>query len=611
MFKNKLTEKQNLIASGIICCITPILCYLMVECANSGWSCLFVEGAGLSLDMHALNLLVYALFTLFILCISASFRIASIVSYAFFLLLGAAQHYVCIFRGMGFVASDFYSASAAREVATGYNFMPDKGMWLAIAIGVVGIVISSLFPGKFASGKKARIALLAGAVATAGVFYGMFFCLPQTRDMKVKLYRPQETYTKNGSMLTFVRSFRYLVIDKPVGYSPEAAQEIANRYKKAEPAKKISAKEKPNLILIMNESLCDVADLSGGKIKTNKDVLPVIHGLKDNTVKATLHEERRGGGTAIMEFETLTGCTNAFFPIGTMAYQTIIKTPTPSLASQLKAAGYGGIIASHPHSPNGYNRVNAYPLLGFNEFISIDDFLNDGFDDRYGKYISDKSAYDEIIAEYEAHKASSNSPFFEFQVTMQNHAPYNKPDTHDIKITSKKYYDAEVEGYLNYAHESDKEIGRLIEYFKKTDDPTLVVVFGDHAPRFDTSYYQKILGATSESDMNEIGFQETPMIMWANYDIKSEDLGDTSDNYTTAKIIDLLGLEKTGFQRYLQDLQETIPMINSLGCWTSTDKECLMENYRASDKNEPLNEYNILIYNNLIDTKHRIKGFFE
>lgn len=609
--KHKLSDKQNLLISGILCAITPVLCYIMVECANSGWSCLFVEGAGLSIDMHVLNLMVYVFFTAFVLLVSASFRIASIVSYAFFLLLGAAQHYVCIFRGMGFVASDFYSVSAAKEVATGYDFTPDKGMWLAITIGIAGIIVASLFKGKIVCGKKQRITFAAGTLVVCGLFYGMFFCLPQTKNMKVKLYKPQETYLKNGSMLTFVRSFRYLVIDKPEGYSAEKAQEIADRYSKPLAPERISASETPNLIVIMNESLCDVEDLCGGALTTNKDVLPVIHGLKENTVKATLHEERRGGGTSIMEFEMLTGCTNAFFPIGTMAYQTVIRTDTPSLPRQLEKAGYGGIIASHPHSPKGYNRETAYSYLGFKEFRSKADFVAAGHDQKYGKYISDRAAYDEIIEEYEEHIAKSDKPFFGFQVTMQNHAPYDSAETDDIKITSKDTYDESVEQYLNYAHESDKRIGELIEYFKNTDDPTLIVIFGDHAPRFDTSYYQKMLGIEGElQDFQELQFQKTPMIMWANYEIKSENLGDSSDNYISAKIIDLLGLEKTGFQRYLQDLQKNIPMINSLG-YMCGDKLSPVDDKRYPRLFETVNEYNILIYNMLIDTDNRIEGFFE
>lgn len=610
--KNRLSEKTNLIASFIVCAVTPFICYALVECANSGWSCLFVEGAGLSLKMHLLNGMIYVFFELFIFGLTSSLRVSSIASYVFFGLLGAAQHYICLFRGMGFVASDFYSISAAKEVAAAYDFNPDYWMFISLSLVLLGVIMSISFSGKLKTSKKSRLIFLLIAVMSATGFYITYFKLPFTRDMKVKLYKPQETYTKKGSMFTFVRSFRYLVIDKPEGYSPERAQEIADKYSSIEQAdNNISVDETPNLILIMNESLCDVEDLGNGKIKLNQDGLPVIHGLKEDTIKATLFEERRGGGTSIMEFEALTGCTNAFFPIGTMAYQTVIKTDTPSLASQLAGDGYQGVIASHPHSGKGYNRTAAYPLLGFKEMKFKPDFISAGHNKKYGRYISDAAAYEEIIEEFEASTNKTDEPFFAFQVTMQNHAPYDSAKTDDIKIVSKDTYNESVEQYLNYAYTSDKEIGNLIDYFKTVEDPTLLVVFGDHAPRFDTSYYKQVLGIEDElTDEQEMNFQKTPMIMWANYDIKEENLGNMSDNYISMKIIELLGIEETGYQKYLRELQKKIPVINSLGYWGNDGNY-----YAIDDKESPFYEdvleYNILVYNELVDVKNTVKDFFN
>ena len=610
-WKNNLSDKANLIAAAIVCCITPFICYALVECANSNWSCLFVEGAGLSIRMHFLNGMIYVFFLLFVLGITASLRISAVVTYVFFGFLGAAQYYVCMFRGQGFVASDLASISAAEGVAGAYDFNPDFWMFVSISLTLFGIILGCRFRGKLVSGAKKRIVFLAGSIIVAGAFVGTYFFLPFTKNMKVKLYKPQETYVQKGSMMTFVRSFRYLIIDKPEGYSVEAVEKIAARYSDDTRATKINADEQPNLILVMNESLCDVNDLSGGAITTNIDNLPVIHNLKENTVKATLHEERRGGGTAIMEYEMLTGDTNGFYPIGTIAYQTVIKDSTPSLASQLAANGYEGLIASHPHLPKGYNRINAYPAMGFTEFRSRDDFIGAGNDDRYGRYISDESSYAEIIDEFEEHAKASDNPFFAFQVTMQNHSPYDSAETDDVKITSKDTYDEFVEQYMNYAYTSDKATGELINYFKKVDDPTLVVVFGDHAPRFETTYYQKLLGTTEAlTDEQEMLFQKTPLIMWANYDINEEDLGDTSDNYIAARIVQLLGVKQTGYQRFLQDLQQDVPVINSLGY---SDKDG--NYYSIDDKSSPyfdrINEYNMLIYNKMVDTKHTVKGFFN
>ncbi len=54
-----------------------------------------------------------------------------------------------------------------------------------------------------------------------------------------------------------------------------------------------------------------------------------------------------GGMTANIEFEALTGFSNAFLPAGSIPYQQYVRTPTPSLATFLKSEGYEA-RAIHP-----------------------------------------------------------------------------------------------------------------------------------------------------------------------------------------------------------------------------------------------------------------------
>ena len=54
------------------------------------------------------------------------------------------------------------------------------------------------------------------------------------------------------------------------------------------PKKKI-----PNIIVIMNESLSDLATLYN--LNISEDNMPFIHSLKDNTIKANVHSSSLGG----------------------------------------------------------------------------------------------------------------------------------------------------------------------------------------------------------------------------------------------------------------------------------------------------------------------------
>ena len=54
---------------------------------------------------------------------------------------------------------------------------------------------------------------------------------------------------------------------------------------------------------------------------------------------------------------------------------------------------------------------------------------------------------------------------------------------------------------------------KLVEYIKKCDEPTILVMFGDHIPSLSNySVYRK-------SNYTDLQYHETPYIMYANYDM--------------------------------------------------------------------------------------------
>ena len=269
------------------------------------------------------------------------------------------------------------------------------------------------------------------------------------------------------------------------------------------------------------------------------------------------------------------------------------------------------MIASHPHTATNYNRDDAYPLLGFRETRFREDFDAAGNNQLYGNYISDKAAFQELIDEFETCHRESDAPFFAFQVTMQNHAPYVAAESREVRITNPAFKSEKVEQYMNYAQASDKAFGELVEYFQKVDDPTLIVLWGDHAPRFPKSYFKKLMNVEGGfSDEQEMYYNKTPFVMWANYKIEGKDLGDMTNNYLSSYIIDMLGLNETGYQRFLKDLHEEIPQINSIGYIDRNGKYYSLED-ESSPYYDRIQEYRILEYNCLVDTEHRLDGFFD
>ena len=112
--------------------------------------------------------------------------------------------------------------------------------------------------------------------------------------------------------------------------------------------------KKPDIILIMNESLADFSLV--GDVNYNRDPFEYIHNMKENTIKGIDYVSVFGAGTSNSEFEAMTGNTMSFFPSGCNVYQQFMHETTYSLPSYLKSLGYR-CDAVHPSSGNNWNRI--------------------------------------------------------------------------------------------------------------------------------------------------------------------------------------------------------------------------------------------------------------
>ena len=361
----------------------------------------------------------------------------------------------------------------------------------------------------------------------------------------------------------------------------------------------------------MNESFSDLAAL--GEMQTNRDYLAFYHSLEENTVKGWMDPSIFGGSTADTEFECLTSFTMRFLPLQSVPYKTLIKGNLPSLTESLKAMGYEGNIAFHPGMRDSYNREEVYPLLGFDEHIAIDDLPEDA--EKIRAYTSDSYDYKVVEQEYEKHKASgSEAPFYLFNVTIQNHGGYLLEDglvDEGIEILEddKKYEDAVQ--FLNLMKLSDEALEELINYFSKVDEPTVIVLFGDHQPRVDASFYDSF--NEQHKGMSEIESESrrylTPFMIWANYDIEEESGVELSANYISPYLLQKLKLPLTGFDKYLLDLRKELPVITEI-CYKDA-KGNVYDPEESSKWDGKLNEYAIVQYNGLVDLNNRLDEFFN
>ena len=382
-------------------------------------------------------------------------------------------------------------------------------------------------------------------------------------------------------------------------------EEIAEKY--ISDTVEEDADDRPNVIAIMNEAFSDLQ--IDGELAVSEDYMPFVRNLKEDTVKGDLYVSIFGGNTANSEYEFLTGSAMAFMPYRAIPYNTYIKEKSPSITWNFRQMGYAGNYAVHPYTRSAWSRDEVYPLLGFEEYFSGGNFE----DAQYLRnFISDQSTYEYIIQKYEETREQSDDPFYTFSVTVQNHSGYQEAqgliDT-NITITDSAVYDEQAEQYINLMKISDDAFKDLVEYFSDVDEPTVIVMFGDHQPSLPGTFYEKLFQKDSEDyELQDVVDRYTvPYVIWANYDIEEEEV-DMSSNYLSAYLMKVLDVEMTGYQKFLLDLLDKVPLVTANAY--RGDDGILHELDEKSEYTELLNDYKIIQYNNLFDSKNRVDEFF-
>ena len=170
-----------------------------------------------------------------------------------------------------------------------------------------------------------------------------------------------------------------------------------------------------------------------------------------------------------------------------------------------------------------------------------------------------------------------------------------------------------VDQYLSLLRQSDSALEYLIGYFSQVEEPTMILVFGDHQPQVVTNFYDEVLGG----DFEKVDIataqqrQEVPFLLWANYDIPEAEGVTTSLNYLAALLMETAGLPLTEYQQFLLRLHETVPALNSVG-YMDTDGTWQAKRSALSEAAQTgLLQYESLQYNLLFDSEEdRLPDFF-
>lgn len=596
--KIKIGKWLNFIISVVFSGFLVIENYVMLQ---------FSQGYEFILEKRYIfcNLLVVFMIFIVVFAITNSFKASIITMNIVNIVMALANYYLVQFRNTGFLAVDILNIKTAANVAGGYTYETTYEVFLLV-ISSIGICFLATKLGKNTVIKKYfRIAPIALAIITFAIVVNLSCSDNYAKVLKVKYFRPQETFTQKGMYITFARSINDLFVEEPDGYSAEKVKQLAKQYSGSKAT--ISDDKKPNIIMIMDEAFTDFMSFSD--IPISEDNVPFFHSLKKNTLSGQLFVSVFGGGTASTEFEALTSNSMAYIPNGITAYTTYINSPMSSLATTLEAQGYGGMLAMHPFIGNGYKRDKVYPLLGFDRFITRDDFSDDT--EIFARHISDNANMDKIISEYENYRKNNDKPFFMFNVTMQNHSPFAAAGvSEDIKVD----YDIEapeMAQYINIVKKSDEALEKLVKYFESLDEPTMIVFFGDHQPKLENEFYNEVAkDYTLDEVYSNLSKRNTQFVIWTNYDIESNNNMYISANRLSSLVLETAGLAQNGYQQFVSEFSKKVPIITKKG-YIAEDGNF----YTTKDKKSPyyewINNYDIIEYNNIFDTNNRVEELYN
>ncbi len=610
----RTSDRQNRILSWCWFAVAPFAVYFTL---------LYLNAEKFNIDFFKLDRIALALTFLFlyllqtaVLVVTGSIRAAVVTEAVLIAVLGIANRFVISFRGMALSAADLFSVNAAMSVASEYTYRLDWYMYMEVLL-TFAICLFSL---KLRGGRMLRPAWRAAVLvlwsAVAGSYY--YVCCKtdflEEHEIRSEGFTHQLRYKQFDMIFTTLTTCFYLSVDKPEGYSIEKVKELAEPYLRLGEAGPTDTEtqadmQQPNLIVIMNESLADYTEIGQG-LQLSEDCMPFIRSLTENTIKGNAYVSIFGGNTPNSEYEFLTGNTMGFLPESSVGFNLFVRGNLPSVASELKAAGYE-TLAIHPYRGTNYRRHIVYPLLGFDTYYTRDDFDSP---QKIRSFISDQELADRIIEEFDKNKESGDGPLFSYNVTVQNHGGYYSSNTKNldmsIEVQSPGVNETQTSIYVNLIRESDRMFENLVGHFEQEEEPTVIVMFGDHQANLGDNTYRHLIGDEESLTPEELMEKyKVPFVIWANYDIEEETIERTSLNYLYSILADRLELPMTGYQRYLLDLSEKLPVICAQGYWAADGNF-----YELADETSPyfqiIEEYNILEYNDIFGKKDRYLKFF-
>ena len=340
-------------------------------------------------------------------------------------------------------------------------------------------------------------------------------------------YNASAVCGRYGFPYYFIRNLNVDPLERPAGYSDAEAEKILSS---AKPQNSTEAKE-ISVHFVMAEAFSDIFEdktlfdfAEGGDPMTN------FHALEkeENTISGDIVAQGFGGGTANTEFDVQTGISAEFIGRNTSnAFSVIRKSGFANLSDLFSGELYNKSFL-HPGDGWFYNRKNVYDYFGFDTLVFNNEFTD--ADKKGGdKWVSDE-AFERKYFDLLQNDAEQGKRSFFYGVTTQNHMAYGTykyPDLTLEPLTIKKEVSQHtwdvMSAYRMGIADSDKMLGEIVDRLRKSEEPVILVFFGDHKPylgwgadsylAYDELGYDYIHGSRPEDILKT---HTVPYLIWEN-----------------------------------------------------------------------------------------------
>ena len=544
------------LALGLLC--------LMLAPAQYGWE-LFYD----YLDhpaLVALNLLPPVVLMALLYGLSGRAWLAYALTALPVLGLAAGNAYKMFFRDDPVIAADLLLLGEAGNMAGKYQlFLFGK---LAAALGcalVSALLLALLARGRPLGRFRAGIAgtALACAAALSPLYASDQVYQDNANEEHINKWSVTQQYVSRGLLYPFLHSVKDAFPRPPEGYDQREAEQWLAQYEDAA----IPEDKKVNIVGIMLEAFTDFSQFE--EIQFSQDVYAIWHALEAEGYSGALLSNIFAGGTVNTERAFLTGVAD-----GNYDY----RGEAPSYVRYLKGQGYRA-TGSHPSYNWFYNRQNVNAYLGFDSYR----FTEDYFGPVYGAdpVLNDDGFLPDLTRTV-LEQLEQDAPLFSFSVTYQGHGPYGDRECWwgepEDFFTNPGLDDASryiLSNYLGSVMATQRYLSDMVDAFRASDEPIVLVVFGDHKPWLGNgnSVYHA-LGVNLDQDSREgfYNYWSTPYLIWANGAAKAavgRDIAgegpDISPCFLMNVLFEQLGWTGDAYMQAADQCRAQLPVIHSHG----------------------------------------------